>query len=130
MYLGRVPSPRWAIYGSTKHALQGFFGSLREEFIFNKKDISVTVCYLALIGKKELIRVITFVKTNLFATIEDSQSHFIEFSDTENVMNIFGNLYDMYILEIFFPRNSPSDAALAVIKGGAQQVEDLYYPYS
>ena len=45
-------------------------------------------------------------------------------------MNIFGNLYDMDILELFFPRNSSSDAALSVIKGAAQRVEDLYYPYS
>ena len=45
-------------------------------------------------------------------------------------MNIYGNKYDMDILELFFPRNSRSDAALSVIKGGAQRVEALYYPYS
>jgi short-subunit dehydrogenase len=36
--------PRTAIYASTKHALGGFFNSLRLELIFQKINVSITIC--------------------------------------------------------------------------------------
>ena len=45
-------------------------------------------------------------------------------------MNIFEGLYNMNVLEIFFPRTDASDTALAVIKAAARGDEELYYPLS
>ena len=34
------------------HAVEGFFGTLREELILEKTDISITFCVLGMIGMK------------------------------------------------------------------------------
>ena len=36
--------PRTSVYAATKHALGGFFNSLRLELIFQKIDVSITIC--------------------------------------------------------------------------------------
>ena len=43
--------PNTAAYGSSKFAVNGFFGSLRQEFIMENVDISVTVAIIGLIGR-------------------------------------------------------------------------------
>ncbi len=35
--------------------LQGFFGSLREEFILNRKDISVTICTIGFVATENVL---------------------------------------------------------------------------
>ena len=50
---GKVPNPHLAPYSTAKHGLEGFFGSLRDEFIMGKKDISISICTIGLIGKCE-----------------------------------------------------------------------------
>jgi len=47
---GRTPSPQMATYAATKAALTGFFTVLRQELKISKKDVSVTVCTLGVIG--------------------------------------------------------------------------------
>ncbi|KAK3095233.1 hypothetical protein FSP39_011950 [Pinctada imbricata] len=47
---GKIGQPFTAIYSSTKFALDGFFGGLRQELILKKCDISITLCVLGLIG--------------------------------------------------------------------------------
>ena len=34
------------------HAIEGFFGTLREELILEKTDVSITFCVLGMIGMK------------------------------------------------------------------------------
>ena len=50
---GKVLSPFTASYAASKHAIEGFFGSLREEFITASKDTSITLCTLGLIGESK-----------------------------------------------------------------------------
>ncbi|XP_061475700.1 hydroxysteroid 11-beta-dehydrogenase 1-like protein [Rhineura floridana] len=47
--LGRIPAPFSTSYSATKFALEGFFGSLRNELIMQKKEVTVTLCVLGLI---------------------------------------------------------------------------------
>ena len=37
-------------YSAPQHAVEGFFGTLREELILEKTDISITFCVLGMIG--------------------------------------------------------------------------------
>ncbi len=36
--------------------LQGFFGSLREEFIIKKKDISITICNIGFVRTENVVK--------------------------------------------------------------------------
>uniref|UniRef100_A0A3P8UU74 Hydroxysteroid (11-beta) dehydrogenase 1-like a n=1 Tax=Cynoglossus semilaevis TaxID=244447 RepID=A0A3P8UU74_CYNSE len=47
--LGKQSSPFVAPYSSTKHTLNGFFGSLYHELSIKKSNISITICTLGLI---------------------------------------------------------------------------------
>ncbi|KAK0067692.1 hydroxysteroid 11-beta-dehydrogenase 1-like protein B, partial [Biomphalaria pfeifferi] len=47
--LGRVPHPFISTYSAAKHALHGFYESLRMEFRALKQDISITMCTLGYI---------------------------------------------------------------------------------
>ncbi|XP_042335403.1 hydroxysteroid 11-beta-dehydrogenase 1-like protein [Sceloporus undulatus] len=49
---GRIANPYVASYAATKFGLEGFFGSLRHELIMQKKDVSITLCFLGLIDTK------------------------------------------------------------------------------
>ena len=75
--------------------VQGFFGSLREEFIMKKRDISITLCILGPI-------------------------------DTDNIKRA-ANEFKPGIVSKYPELPSPSDAALEVIKGGAQRWKEVYY---
>ena len=48
---GKMPSPFMACYAATKHAIEGFFGCLREEFIMSNNQISITLCTLSFVSK-------------------------------------------------------------------------------
>ena len=49
-----MPHPYLASYGGSKHALEGFFGGLRQEYELSNKNISFTMCILGLIGNHYL----------------------------------------------------------------------------
>lgn len=52
-FVGVVPAPRTGPYCSTKHALHGFFGSLRQDLALQGYNgISVTLCVLGYIETK------------------------------------------------------------------------------
>lgn len=51
---GRIAGPFTAPYSATKFALDGFFGSLRQELIIDKVNVSITLCILGYINTGEL----------------------------------------------------------------------------
>ncbi|KAJ7308449.1 hypothetical protein JRQ81_008998 [Phrynocephalus forsythii] len=52
---GRIATPFTASYSATKFALEGFFGSLRNELAMQRKDVCVTVCVLGLIDTESAL---------------------------------------------------------------------------
>lgn len=54
--MGKIGSPFLASYSATKHALDGFFSSLRSQFLQTEQDIGVTACYLGYIGTDSAIK--------------------------------------------------------------------------
>lgn len=50
-FTGKVAQPFSGVYSSTKFALDGFFGSLRQEFALRNCDVSVTLCVIGLVGE-------------------------------------------------------------------------------
>ncbi|GFR81690.1 corticosteroid 11-beta-dehydrogenase isozyme 1 [Elysia marginata] len=53
--IGKVNHPFLASYAATKHALDGFFSSLRSQFQYTGQDIGVTSCFLGYIGTESAI---------------------------------------------------------------------------
>ncbi|NWI84779.1 DHI1 dehydrogenase, partial [Pitta sordida] len=58
---GKVASPFVAPYASTKFALEGFFNSLRHEFIIEEVNVSITLCILGYINTEKAVRTISHV---------------------------------------------------------------------
>ncbi|XP_009271016.1 PREDICTED: corticosteroid 11-beta-dehydrogenase isozyme 1 [Aptenodytes forsteri] len=56
---GKTGAPFSAPYSATKFALDGFFSSLRQEFIIDKVNISVTLCILGYIDTENAVRVVS-----------------------------------------------------------------------
>ncbi|XP_009702735.1 PREDICTED: corticosteroid 11-beta-dehydrogenase isozyme 1-like, partial [Cariama cristata] len=56
---GRAASPFLAPYSATKFALDGFFSSLRHEFIIDKVNVSITLCILGYIDTENAIRAVS-----------------------------------------------------------------------
>ncbi|NWS55120.1 DHI1 dehydrogenase, partial [Chunga burmeisteri] len=56
---GRAASPFVAPYSATKFALDGFFSSLRLEFIIDKVNVSITLCILGYIDTENAIQAIS-----------------------------------------------------------------------
>ncbi|NXI91009.1 DHI1 dehydrogenase, partial [Psophia crepitans] len=56
---GKVASPFVAPYSATKFALDGFFSSLRHEFIVDKVNVSITLCILGYINTENAVRVVS-----------------------------------------------------------------------
>ncbi|BFZ14042.1 hypothetical protein BsWGS_17080 [Bradybaena similaris] len=54
--LGKIPHPFLSMYSASKHALHGFFGSLRSQFISLNQDVSITMCTLGYIGTDNAIK--------------------------------------------------------------------------
>ncbi|XP_065315267.1 hydroxysteroid 11-beta-dehydrogenase 1-like protein [Gordionus sp. m RMFG-2023] len=53
--VGKVPHPYLSLYGATKFALDGFFGSLKRELILANKNVNVTFIYLGSINTKQAL---------------------------------------------------------------------------
>lgn len=94
---GKVAQPFSGVYSSTKFALDGFFGSLRQEFILRNCDVSVTLCVIGLVG-------------------------------TESALTELKN-FGQYFLLNTVKVAEPSDAAYAIIRGGALRAREIYFPY-
>ncbi|XP_061457489.1 hydroxysteroid 11-beta-dehydrogenase 1-like protein isoform X2 [Rhineura floridana] len=88
---GRIAAPFSTTYSATKFAVEGFFGSLRNELIMQKKEVTVTLCFLGLIDMASAL-----------------------------------NTRDIVTLKAA----SASGAALAIVKGGATQAMDVFYPWT
>ncbi|NXL30896.1 DHI1 dehydrogenase, partial [Glaucidium brasilianum] len=58
---GKVGSPFAASYSATKFALEGFFSSLRHEFIIDNVNVSITLCILGYINTENAVRAISHV---------------------------------------------------------------------
>ncbi|NXN78101.1 DHI1 dehydrogenase, partial [Bombycilla garrulus] len=58
---GRIAIPFTAPYSATKFALDGFFGSLRQELIIDKVNVSITLCILGYIDTESAVRAVSHV---------------------------------------------------------------------
>ncbi|NXY22958.1 DHI1 dehydrogenase, partial [Atrichornis clamosus] len=58
---GKTGAPFIAPYSATKFALDGFFSSLRQEFIMDKVNVSITLCILGYINTENAVRAISHV---------------------------------------------------------------------
>lgn len=50
VFLGKIGFPLTVPYSATKFALEGFFNSLRQEFVMQNINVSITLCILGLIN--------------------------------------------------------------------------------
>ncbi|XP_078330258.1 hydroxysteroid 11-beta-dehydrogenase 1-like protein [Crassostrea virginica] len=94
---GKIGQPFTTTYSATKFALDGFFGSLRQEFRLKGCDVSITMCVIGLVGTESALR-----------GLRDFGQH--------------------YLLEML-PAETPSDTALAIVRGGALRRREIYHPY-
>ncbi len=99
---GKVVTPFTSHYTASKFALEGFFGSLREEFIMKENGVSVTICTIGLIGTDNALNILERFKQGIISK-----------------WTKFG-----------FAPASPYDTALHVVKGGAQRWNTVKYPMS
>ncbi|NXG77777.1 DHI1 dehydrogenase, partial [Baryphthengus martii] len=58
---GKTGIPFAAPYSATKFALDGFFSSLRQEFILDKVNVSITLCILGYINTENAVKAISHV---------------------------------------------------------------------
>ncbi|NXM26103.1 DHI1 dehydrogenase, partial [Oxyruncus cristatus] len=58
---GKIGSPFITSYSATKFALDGFFSSLRHEFIMDKVNVSITLCILGYINTESAVRAVSHV---------------------------------------------------------------------
>lgn len=58
---GKVASPFVAPYSATKFALEGFFSSLRHEFIIEKVNVSITLCILGYINTENAVQMVSHI---------------------------------------------------------------------
>ncbi|PKU35479.1 hypothetical protein llap_14224 [Limosa lapponica baueri] len=56
---GKTGAPFSAPYSATKFALDGFFSSLRHEFIIDKVNVSITLCILGYIDTENAVRAVS-----------------------------------------------------------------------
>ncbi|NXQ80780.1 DHI1 dehydrogenase, partial [Nyctibius grandis] len=56
---GKAPGPFAAPYSATKFALDGFFSSLRQEFIIDNTNVSITLCILGYIDTESAVRAVS-----------------------------------------------------------------------
>ncbi|NXX97303.1 DHI1 dehydrogenase, partial [Centropus bengalensis] len=56
---GKTGSPFIVPYSATKFALDGFFSSLRQEFIIEKVNVSITLCILGYINTENTVRAVS-----------------------------------------------------------------------
>ncbi|NWH75137.1 DHI1 dehydrogenase, partial [Piaya cayana] len=58
---GKISSPFATPYSATKFALDGFYSSLRHEFIIEKVNVSITLCILGYINTENAVRSVSHV---------------------------------------------------------------------
>ncbi|XP_053106395.1 11-beta-hydroxysteroid dehydrogenase 1 isoform X1 [Hemicordylus capensis] len=58
---GKVGFPFVVPYSATKFALDGFFNSLRQEFVFQNTNVSITLCILGLINTESAMKAVSGV---------------------------------------------------------------------
>ncbi|NWR86830.1 DHI1 dehydrogenase, partial [Furnarius figulus] len=58
---GKTGSPFAASYSATKFALDGFFSSLRHEFVIEKVNVSITLCILGYINTDSAVRAVSHI---------------------------------------------------------------------
>nr|XP_009936922.1 PREDICTED: corticosteroid 11-beta-dehydrogenase isozyme 1-like [Opisthocomus hoazin] len=58
---GKTGIPFVAPYSATKFALDGFFSSLRQEFIIDKVNVSITLCVLGYINTESAVQMVSHV---------------------------------------------------------------------
>ncbi|XP_009082026.1 PREDICTED: corticosteroid 11-beta-dehydrogenase isozyme 1-like isoform X2 [Acanthisitta chloris] len=58
---GKTGVPFIAPYAATKFALDGFFSSLRQEFVMDKVNVSITLCVLGYINTENAVQAISHV---------------------------------------------------------------------
>ncbi|KFV93551.1 Corticosteroid 11-beta-dehydrogenase isozyme 1, partial [Eurypyga helias] len=68
---GKTGAPFTAPYSATKFALDGFFSSLRQEFIIEKVNVSVTLCILGYIDTENAMRAVSHAIRNTPAPKEE-----------------------------------------------------------
>ncbi|NWH68439.1 DHI1 dehydrogenase, partial [Geococcyx californianus] len=68
---GKISSPFAAPYSATKFALDGFFSSLRQEFIMEKVNVSITLCILSYIDTESAVRAVSHAIHNTPAPKEE-----------------------------------------------------------
>ncbi|RUS91041.1 hypothetical protein EGW08_001169, partial [Elysia chlorotica] len=54
--VGKVSHPLLSSYAATKHALDGFFSSLRSQFKYSDKEVGITSCFLGYVGTESAVR--------------------------------------------------------------------------
>ncbi|XP_030076569.1 11-beta-hydroxysteroid dehydrogenase 1 isoform X1 [Microcaecilia unicolor] len=55
---GKMASPLAVPYSATKFALDGFFSSLRQEFILKSVNVSITLCIISFINTESALKVV------------------------------------------------------------------------
>ncbi|NXX41631.1 DHI1 dehydrogenase, partial [Tricholaema leucomelas] len=68
---GKTGVPFAAPYSATKFALDGFFSSLRSEFVMEKVNVSITLCILGYINTESAVQAISHVIQDTPAPKED-----------------------------------------------------------
>ncbi|XP_003220479.1 11-beta-hydroxysteroid dehydrogenase 1 [Anolis carolinensis] len=68
---GKVGFPFTVPYSATKFALDGFFSSLRQEFVMQNTNVSITLCILGLIDTESAMKAISGVFTSPAAPKEE-----------------------------------------------------------
>uniref|UniRef100_A0A8D0DI01 11-beta-hydroxysteroid dehydrogenase 1 n=1 Tax=Salvator merianae TaxID=96440 RepID=A0A8D0DI01_SALMN len=68
---GKVGFPFVAPYSATKFALDGFFSSLRQEFVMRNTNISITLCILGLINTENAMKAVSEVYASSAAPKEE-----------------------------------------------------------
>ncbi|NXG20230.1 DHI1 dehydrogenase, partial [Grallaria varia] len=58
---GKTGSPFVAPYSATKFALEGFFSSLRHEFVMDKVNVSITLCILGYINTERAVQAVSHI---------------------------------------------------------------------
>ncbi|NWQ96678.1 DHI1 dehydrogenase, partial [Burhinus bistriatus] len=68
---GKISTPFTAPYSATKFALDGFFSSLRHEFIIDKVNVSITLCILGYIDTENAVQAVSHAIKNTPAPKEE-----------------------------------------------------------
>ncbi|XP_009894596.1 11-beta-hydroxysteroid dehydrogenase 1 [Dryobates pubescens] len=68
---GKTGTPFAAPYSATKFALDGFFSSLRNEFIMEKVNVSITLCILGYINTESAVQAVSHIIQGTPAPKED-----------------------------------------------------------